>query len=71
MRNFFLILLWILSLVVVSMYINEHPEKIEEIKQYFQKFNDPDIKLEKTNTIRFILFFFSGWKGIWDLKFSS
>ena len=49
MRNIFLILLWFLSLVVVSLYSYEHPEKIEGIKQYFQKFNDPDIKLEKTN----------------------
>ena len=49
MRNIFLILLWFLSLVVVSLYSYEHPEKIEGIKQYFQEFNDPDIKLEKTN----------------------
>ena len=49
MKNIFLILLWILSLVFAIFYTYEHPEKIEGIKQYFQEFNDPDIKLEKTN----------------------
>ena len=49
MRNIFLILLWILSLAFAIFYTYEHPEKIEGVKQYFQEFNDPDIKLEKTN----------------------
>jgi len=49
MKKFFIILIWFLSLATVSLYTYENPEKIEEIKYFFNKHKDPQIKIAKTN----------------------
>ena len=44
MKFFFLILIWLISLLVTSVYIHENPEKIESVKEYFNKDKVPWIK---------------------------
>ena len=36
MRKFLFILIWLLSLIIVSIYTYENPEKIKKIKLYFK-----------------------------------
>ena len=48
MNKFLFILIWLLSLIIVSIYTYENPEKIEIIKNYFKKDKDAKVKLDKT-----------------------
>ena len=49
MKKFSFILVWLLSLIIVSVYTYEHPESLEKIKHYFIWNKEPDVKLEKTS----------------------
>ena len=51
MRKFLFILIWLLSLIIVSVYTYENPEKIEKIKLYFKEDKNVKVKL-KENTIQ-------------------
>ena len=44
MKKILFILSWLLSLVVISVYVHENPEKIEIIKDYFNKNKIPTVK---------------------------
>ena len=54
MKKFLIILTWLLSLLVMSFYTYEHPEKIEDIKGYFTKNTSPELK-EETTSIKKVL----------------
>ena len=49
MKKFLIILFWLLSIIAVSFYTYEHPEKIEQIKYYLNKNKKPIINLEKND----------------------
>ena len=49
MKKFLIILFWLLSIIAVSFYTYEHPEKIEQIKHYLNKNKKPIINLEKND----------------------
>jgi hypothetical protein len=49
MKFFSLLSLWFLSLLAVSIYTYEHPEKIEEIKNLYKKNKKPKIEIKNTN----------------------
>jgi len=44
MKNFLIILFWIISLILVSLHIHENPEIIEKAKRYFK--NEKNLELE-------------------------
>tara|TARA_Y100000590_G_scaffold456313_1_gene606648 strand:- start:3950 stop:5197 length:1248 start_codon:yes stop_codon:yes gene_type:complete len=44
MKKFLFILIWIISLIFISTYVHENPEKIEALKKYFNKDNVPWVK---------------------------
>ena len=46
-KNFLLILIWLLSLIFISIYTYEHPEKLETLKHYFNKYTKQKITSEK------------------------
>ena len=52
MKNFLLILGWLFSLVAISIYVNENPEKIGIIKNYFKKDKTPEIILDDGGEIQ-------------------
>ena len=48
MKKFFLFfLIWLLSIILASIYTYENPEKAEIIKNYFKKNKNPEVKIEK------------------------
>ena len=47
MRKFLFILIWLLSLIIVSIYTYENPEKIEKIKLYFKEEKNVKVKLKE------------------------
>ena len=44
MKKILFILSWLLSLIIISIYVNENPERIELIKDYFSKNKEPVLK---------------------------
>ena len=44
MKKLSLILIWLLSLIAISIYVNENPERIEIIKGYFSKDKIPILR---------------------------
>ena len=44
MKKILFILSWLLSLIIISIYVNENPERIEIIKSYFSKDKIPIIR---------------------------
>ena len=46
MKKLLFILIWLLSLIIISIYVNENPEKIEIIKKYFNKDKTPELILD-------------------------
>ena len=44
MKKFLLVLIWLVSLLVISVYVHENPEKIESVKEYFNKDKVPWVK---------------------------
>ena len=47
MKSFVIILIWILSLIIVAVYVYENPERIDVLKYYFKPKIQTDIKTEK------------------------
>ena len=47
MRKFLFILIWLLSLIIISLYTYENPEKIEKIKLYFKEDKNVKVKLKE------------------------
>ena len=47
MKKFLIILFWILSLIIVAVYVYENPERIDVLKYYFKPKIQTDIKSEK------------------------
>ena len=52
MKKLLLILGWLFSLVAISLYVYENPEKIENIKNYFSKDKTPEIILDDGGEIQ-------------------
>jgi len=52
MKKLLLILGWLFSLVAISLYVQENPEKIENIKNYFSKDKTPEIILDEGGEIQ-------------------
>ena len=53
MRKIFLIfLLWLISTVLIIIYVNENPENIEKIKNYFSKDKTPELILNDGGEIQ-------------------
>ena len=52
MKNFLFILLWIVSLVFVSIYTNQNPEIIEKAKIYFKEDKYPSVKSQEGEILR-------------------
>ena len=52
MKKLLLILTWLLSLIIISVYVNENPEKIEIIKNYFSKDKTPELVLDDGTEIQ-------------------
>ena len=52
MKKLLLILIWLLSLLAISIYINENPEKIEIVKNYFNKDKEPELLLDDGSDIQ-------------------
>ena len=52
MKKLLLILIWLLSLIAISIYINENPEKIEIVKNYFNKDKEPELLLDDGSDIQ-------------------
>ena len=46
MKRTLIILSWLLSLIIISIYVNENPGKIEIIKDYFSKEKIPVLALD-------------------------
>ena len=46
-KSYLFILAWILSVIIVSAYTYENPEKIELVKDFFTKNKNLEIKFEK------------------------
>ena len=47
MKKILFILSWLLSLIIISLYVNENPERIEIIKSYFIKDKVPTLKAQE------------------------
>ena len=43
-KNFLFILIWLLSLIFISLYTYENPEKLEAVKHYFNKYKKQEIE---------------------------
>ena len=43
MKKILFILTWLISLIIISLYVNENPERIEIIKGYFIKDKEPAV----------------------------
>ena len=56
MKFFFVLLFWFCSLLTVSIYTYEHPEKIEEIKNIYKKNEKPNVEMQSTTKIETIQF---------------
>ena len=52
MKKLSLILIWLLSLIAISIYVNENPEKIEIVKNYFIKDKKPELLLDDGSEIQ-------------------
>jgi len=52
MKKILFILLWIASLIFVSIYTNENPEMIQKVKIYFKKDKYPSIKSQEGDILR-------------------
>ena len=52
MKKILFILLWIISLVFVSIYTNENPEVVEKVKSYFQKDKYPSVESQEGEILR-------------------
>ena len=52
MKKLSLILIWLLSLIAISIYVNENPEKIEIVENYFNKDKIPAINLDAGGEIQ-------------------
>ena len=52
MKKLLFILAWLTSLVAISIYVNENPEKIENIKDYFTKDEKPELVLDDGGKIQ-------------------
>jgi len=51
-KNFLFILIWLLSLIFISIYTYENPDKLEIVKQYFNKYKKQKITSVKEETLR-------------------
>ena len=51
-KNFLFILIWLLSLIFISVYTYENPEKLDTIKHYFNKYKKQEITSVKEETHR-------------------
>ena len=47
MKNFLFILIWLASLIIISVYTYENPEKMDIVKYYFKSHIPSKIKFEK------------------------
>ena len=47
MKNFFIIILWVISLLFISIYTYENPELIDVSKNYFKKNFSPKVQIKK------------------------
>ena len=53
MKKIFLIfLLWLISTILIIIYVNENPENIEKIKNYFSKDKTPELILNDGGEIQ-------------------
>ena len=52
MKKFLFILAWVFSLVLISVYVNENPEKIDNVKDYFNKYKKPELVLDDGGEIQ-------------------
>ena len=52
MKKLLLILIWLLSLVAISIYVNENPEKIKIVKNYFSTDKVPELILDDGGEIQ-------------------
>ena len=52
MKKLLLILIWLLSLVAISIYVNENPEKIKIVKNYFKTDKAPELILDDGGEIQ-------------------
>ena len=52
MKKLLLILIWLLSLVAISVYVNENPEKIKMVRNYFKTDKVPDLILDDGGEIQ-------------------
>ena len=46
MKKLSLILIWLFSLIAISLYVNDNPGKIEIIRDYFSKHKKPELILD-------------------------
>ena len=51
-KSFLFILIWLLSLIFISIYTYENPEKLETAKHYFNKYKKQEITSGKEETLR-------------------
>ena len=51
-KNFLFILIWLLSLIFISIYTYENPEKLETVKHYFNKYKKQETTSGKEETLR-------------------
>lgn len=59
MKNFLIIIFWIISIIIASLYTYENPETVEGIKSYFDKKKEPEIEIEKTEKYKVLANSFS------------
>ena len=52
MKLFFIILFWIISLVSISIYVYENPEKVENVKRFFENKKNVVIESEEGSLLR-------------------
>ena len=52
MKKLLLILIWLLSLVAISIYVNENPEKIKIVRNYFKTDKAPELILDDGGEIQ-------------------
>ena len=49
MNKFLFFAVWLLSLIIVSLYVYDNPQSVEKIKHYFKSNTEPKIQIEKAN----------------------